>query len=47
MKSNTIRLSEGFYLHQLDSVDNTNEEAKRLADKGAQSGALVLAKTQT
>jgi len=47
MKSNTIRLPEGFYLHQLDSVDNTNEEAKRLADKGAQSGALVLAKTQT
>ncbi|NIZ02107.1 biotin--[acetyl-CoA-carboxylase] ligase [Thalassospira lucentensis] len=47
MTQSTIRLPEGFYLHQVDTIDNTNEEAKRLADKGAQSGALVLAKTQT
>ncbi|NIY74177.1 biotin--[acetyl-CoA-carboxylase] ligase [Thalassospira sp. HF15] len=47
MALRTIRLPEGFHLHQLEAVDSTNEEAKRLADKGAQSGALVLARTQT
>ncbi|WP_033069806.1 biotin--[acetyl-CoA-carboxylase] ligase [Thalassospira australica] len=47
MALQTIRLPEGFYLHELEAVDSTNEEAKRLADKGAQSGALVLARTQT
>ncbi|WP_417830573.1 biotin--[acetyl-CoA-carboxylase] ligase [Thalassospira sp.] len=47
MTSRTIRLPEGFYLHDLEAVDSTNDEAKRLADKGARSGALVLARTQT
>lgn len=47
MTSRTIRLPEGFHLHKLEAVDNTNEEAKRLADKGAPSGALVIARTQT
>ena len=46
MTSRTIRLPEGFHLHKLEAVDNTNEEAKRLADKGAPSGALVIARTQ-
>ncbi|WP_417810981.1 biotin--[acetyl-CoA-carboxylase] ligase [Thalassospira alkalitolerans] len=43
----TIRLPEGFYLHELDVIDSTNDEAKRLADKGAQSGALIWARQQT
>lgn len=47
MTSRTICLPEGFYLHDLEAVDSTNDEAKRLADKGARSGALVLARTQT
>ncbi len=47
MTARTIRLPEGFSLHELEAIDSTNEEAKRLADKGAQSGALVLARTQT
>ncbi|MCC9623023.1 biotin--[acetyl-CoA-carboxylase] ligase [Thalassospira sp. MA62] len=47
MTKSPIRLPEGFILHDLDAIDSTNEEAKRLADKGAQSGALVLARTQT
>ncbi|WP_430475568.1 biotin--[acetyl-CoA-carboxylase] ligase [Thalassospira lucentensis] len=47
MTARTIRLPEGFYLHELEAIDSTNDEAKRLADKGAQSGALVLARSQT
>ena len=47
MALRTIRLPEGFTLHERDTIDSTNEEAKRLADKGAQSGALVLARSQT
>ncbi|MCC4240880.1 biotin--[acetyl-CoA-carboxylase] ligase [Thalassospira povalilytica] len=47
MTARTIRLPEGFHLHELEAIDSTNDEAKRLADKGAQSGALVLARTQT
>jgi BirA family biotin operon repressor/biotin-[acetyl-CoA-carboxylase] ligase len=47
MTARTIRLPDGYYLHELEAIDSTNEEAKRLADKGAQSGALVLARTQT
>lgn len=47
MTQGTISLPEGFYLHELEEIDSTNDEAKRLADKGARSGALVLARTQT
>ena len=47
MTKPTIRLPEGFYLHELDVIDSTNDEAKRLADKGAQSGALIWARQQT
>ncbi|MFH1803399.1 MAG: biotin--[acetyl-CoA-carboxylase] ligase [Pseudomonadota bacterium] len=41
-----VRLPDGYDLFCLDVVDNTNEEAKRLADKGTGNGALVWARQQ-
>lgn len=46
MTDPVVRLPEGFYLHYCEAIDSTNEEAKRLADKGAPSGALIWARKQ-
>jgi BirA family biotin operon repressor/biotin-[acetyl-CoA-carboxylase] ligase len=40
-------LPDGFVLHELDRVDSTNEEIRRLAEAGASSGLVVLAAQQT
>ncbi len=40
-------LPSGFHLLALDSIDSTNEEAKRLAESGAPEGTVVWAKEQT
>jgi BirA family biotin operon repressor/biotin-[acetyl-CoA-carboxylase] ligase len=40
-------LPEGFVLRELDRVDSTNEEARRLAEAGAPPGLVVLAAEQT
>jgi BirA family biotin operon repressor/biotin-[acetyl-CoA-carboxylase] ligase len=42
-----VRLPPAYRLVALDSVDSTNEEAKRLARAGADDGTLVWAKSQT
>jgi BirA family biotin operon repressor/biotin-[acetyl-CoA-carboxylase] ligase len=43
----TPRLAEDFRLVEMDVVDSTNEEAKRLACAGAEDGTLVWAHRQT
>jgi BirA family transcriptional regulator, biotin operon repressor / biotin---[acetyl-CoA-carboxylase] ligase len=40
-------LPDGFVLRQLDKVDSTNDEARRMAEAGAQPGLVVLAAQQT
>ena len=42
-----ISLPSPFSLIKYESVDNTNEEAKRLARDGAPEGIVVLARKQT
>ena len=41
-----VRLPDGYVLHFHDVIDSTNDEAKRLGDKGAPGGALILAAQQ-
>ena len=41
-----IALPSGYSLIRLDSVDSTNEEAKRRAMAGAPDGTLVVAGQQ-
>jgi BirA family transcriptional regulator, biotin operon repressor / biotin---[acetyl-CoA-carboxylase] ligase len=40
-------LPEGFVLHELDRVDSTNDEIRRMAEAGAPSGSVVLAGQQS
>jgi BirA family biotin operon repressor/biotin-[acetyl-CoA-carboxylase] ligase len=40
-------LPDGFVLCQLDKVDSTNDEVRRMAEAGAQPGLVVLAGQQT
>jgi BirA family biotin operon repressor/biotin-[acetyl-CoA-carboxylase] ligase len=40
-------LPPGYRLHALESVDSTNDEARRLADAGAPDRTVVIAATQT
>ena len=42
-----IRLPPAYRLVALDSVDSTNDEAIRLAERGAEDGTLVWARAQT
>jgi BirA family transcriptional regulator, biotin operon repressor / biotin---[acetyl-CoA-carboxylase] ligase len=42
-----LRLPPAYRLVALESIDSTNEEARRLARAGAEDGTLVWAKTQT
>lgn len=42
-----VKLPPAYRLVELDEVDSTNEEAKRLARAGAEDGTLVWAKAQT
>jgi BirA family transcriptional regulator, biotin operon repressor / biotin---[acetyl-CoA-carboxylase] ligase len=42
-----VPLPAGFVLHELDRVDSTNDEARRMADAGARPGLVVLAGEQT
>lgn len=42
-----VLLPPGYQLVALDSVDSTNEEAKRLAGQGAEDGTIVWALEQT
>lgn len=42
-----LRLPPAYRLVELDSVDSTNEEAKRRARAGAEDGTLVWARAQT
>ncbi|OKH90080.1 biotin--[acetyl-CoA-carboxylase] ligase [Thalassospira sp. TSL5-1] len=41
-----VRLPDGYVLHFHEVIDSTNDEAKRLGDKGAPGGALILAAQQ-
>jgi len=41
------KLPPAYRLVALETTDSTNEEAKRLADQGAEDGTLVWAKSQT
>lgn len=41
------RLPDGYVLHAFDRVGSTNDEAKRLAEAGAASGQVVVAREQT
>lgn len=43
----TYHLVNDYHLLAYESVDSTNEEAKRLADGGAAHGAVIWAKEQT
>ena len=43
----TPRLSDEYRLVEMDAVDRTNEEARRLACSGAADGTLVWARRQT
>ena len=43
----TPRLPPAYRLHALDRVGSTNDEAKRLAEAGADEGTLVWAREQT
>jgi BirA family biotin operon repressor/biotin-[acetyl-CoA-carboxylase] ligase len=40
-------LLRDYHLLSFDSLDSTNEEAKRLAQAGAKSGAIIWARSQT
>jgi BirA family transcriptional regulator, biotin operon repressor / biotin---[acetyl-CoA-carboxylase] ligase len=40
-------LPDGFVLHELDRVESTNDEIRRLAEAGASPGQVVLAAQQT
>src|SRR5690606_38944547 len=40
-------LPEGFVLRELDLVDSTNDEVRRMAEAGAPSGSVVLALQQS
>ncbi len=40
-------LPDGFVLHELDRVDSTNDEVRRLAEAGAAPGLVVIAREQT
>jgi BirA family biotin operon repressor/biotin-[acetyl-CoA-carboxylase] ligase len=42
-----LRLPPAYRLVSLDTVDSTNEEAKRLARAGAEDGTLIWAREQT
>lgn len=42
-----IRLPPAYRLIAMDSVGSTNDEAKKLADQGAEEGTLVWARKQT
>lgn len=44
--SDSPRLPPAYRLIVLDEVDSTNDEAKRLAEEGAEDGTLVWAKSQ-
>ncbi|AUG53055.1 biotin--[acetyl-CoA-carboxylase] ligase [Thalassospira marina] len=46
MTDPVVRLPDGYVLHFHEVIDSTNEEAKRLGDKGAPGGALILAARQ-
>lgn len=46
MATPVVRLPDGYVLHFHEVIDSTNDEAKRLGDKGAPGGALVLAARQ-
>ena len=46
MTDPVVRLPDGYVLHFHEVIDSTNEEAKRLGDKGAPSGALIWARRQ-
>lgn len=46
-KKLSLQLPSPYVLVELDSIDSTNAEAKRLADEGAPDCTLVWAKTQT
>jgi BirA family biotin operon repressor/biotin-[acetyl-CoA-carboxylase] ligase len=41
------RLPDGFVLRELDRVDSTNDEVRRMAEAGAEPGLVVLAGEQT
>jgi BirA family biotin operon repressor/biotin-[acetyl-CoA-carboxylase] ligase len=41
------RVPEGFVLRELDRVDSTNDEVRRMAEAGALPGLVVLAARQT
>ncbi|MDH5749550.1 MAG: biotin--[acetyl-CoA-carboxylase] ligase [Rhodospirillales bacterium] len=45
--SGTVRLPSPFQLVSLDSVDSTNEEAKRRAEQGAADGTVVWSLSQS
>lgn len=47
MPAEGVRLPLAYRLIALDSVDSTNDEARRLARAGAEDGTLVWARTQT
>ncbi|MGB0682790.1 MAG: biotin--[acetyl-CoA-carboxylase] ligase [Magnetovibrionaceae bacterium] len=40
------KLASPFRLHLFDSLDSTNEEARRLAEAGARDGTVVMARRQ-
>jgi BirA family transcriptional regulator, biotin operon repressor / biotin---[acetyl-CoA-carboxylase] ligase len=42
-----VRLPDGFVLRELDRVDSTNDEVRRMAEAGAEPGLVVLAGEQT
>lgn len=43
----SLRVPPAFVLHQLDSVGSTNDEARMLAEQGAQDGTVVWALRQS
>lgn len=45
--TSTPRLPAGFVLHRFDRLESTNDEARRLAEAGAPSGQVVIAREQT
>jgi BirA family biotin operon repressor/biotin-[acetyl-CoA-carboxylase] ligase len=42
----TLGLPPGYVLHAFDRIGSTNDEARRLAERGAEAGAVVVAKEQ-
>jgi BirA family biotin operon repressor/biotin-[acetyl-CoA-carboxylase] ligase len=47
MVGSTLRFLDSYHLLSYDTIDSTNEEAKRLAAAGGQHGAVIWAETQT